>query len=116
MYPSIPREPSRPTRARSTFSNATVASTRELRQHRVELLGRHRLPVLVVDLHRGRPVAAGDALDLLDREEPVGARLVSGHAELPAAMLEHILAAVQVAGDRRAELEMELSNRLQVVH
>src|SRR5689334_15830120 len=101
---------------RRVRTGSTSGSRREPLEQSVQLLLVHRLVVRVVDHHRGRAVAPGDALDLDHRELAVPGRPLETDAEATAAVLDEPLRAGEVAGDGRADLQEVLPDGTQVVH
>src|SRR3546814_1323650 len=74
------------------------------------------LVVEVVDLRHRRVGAGAEALDLDDREQPVGGHLAQADAELLLAGLGDAVRAAQPAGRGAANLDEVLADRLHVEH
>ena len=78
------------------------------------VVGLHVQPVAVVDRDDRRPAAAAEALDRAQRELVV--RLARRDAELALERLDHLLGALEPAGDVRADLDHVLADGLEPEH
>ena len=67
---------------------------------------------VVIDLHRRRPTAGADALDLFERKEPIGRGLLVADAQAALAVVEQLIAPAQHAADVGADLDMIFAVRL----
>ena len=77
----------------------TTSLQADLGDDLVEVVVGHAVEVAVVDLAGGRLGAGGDALDVLDREQPVGRRAPGADAERGLGVGEEFLATAENGED-----------------
>ncbi len=108
--------------ARQAITHATRArnprTVLQRLQQRDRRLGRQILIVIVIDLHHRRIDTGAQTLDLHEREQPVLGRLSGVDVEIVLDGLDDGVAATaaQHAGRGGADLQVELADRVPVVH
>src|SRR3954468_12995890 len=80
-------------------------------EHGVHLLVCQVVVEVIVHLHGGSPAACADALDFFEGKDTVWCCLAIANAEAIFAVLKHLVAAAQHAGDVGADLHVELAVR-----
>src|SRR6476660_6115515 len=82
----------------------------------IELLGRHFVVEVVIDLQGRRPGTGADAFHFFERDAAVGGDLFMADTHLVAGLLPEFGASVEQATDVGADLDVRFPQRLAVQH